>query len=135
MRRSVMKLTLKALTGWLTEHFPPSGKPFVYDLEAEGMGAINAIVDRSGPEFTDSSILTEDSIRQIYEWIFTALVSGSSASERGWGLAIHSLRLYTMEHLRELLERIKTPPTTIGHRHDIREDDKEASETEKEGVQ
>lgn len=113
MRRAVMKLVLESFTSWLTDRLPPSGKPFAPDLKAECIQLIDFVPGGSGPDVPGVESLTEDSLRGVYEWLFTTLVAANPGS-RAWGLAAHSLRLHALEHLPDLLRRIQNPPHPIG---------------------
>ncbi len=110
MRRAVMKIALRAYTTWLADLLPPSGKVFTPDLEAECLTIIDVIPPGTGPDITDVKALNEEGLITIYEWMFAALVQ-ANIGNRGWGLAAHLLRLLAIQHVDDIMEKIRSPRT------------------------
>lgn len=116
MIRAKMKIALHAFTSWLRDALPPSGKPFTYDLEADGIQVIESVVTTTtAPDFKTVELLDQDSLRVIYEWLFPEL-GVANAGHRGWGLAAQCLRLLAIEHLDDIAKRIQDPVVTVGNK-------------------
>lgn len=113
MKRSILRLTMNTFTTWLTQRLPPSGQPYVHDLQARWTVLVEALVDQTElPDMGDINKLDADHMSTALEWLFSAL-NKAHVSDSWTGIAVHSLRLLALRNVSELLTMIASPPKTI----------------------